>query len=78
MRSSRRGQVRKRYPALPRGERKLTNLLQLGDLLEQESARAGSPRPGSPTFWLNGSPPRTKATARSISSFSKPTAKRLR
>lgn len=34
-------QVRKRYPALPRGERKLTNLLQLGDLLEQESARRG-------------------------------------
>ena len=34
-------QVRARYPALPRGERKLTNLLQLGDLLEQESARRG-------------------------------------
>ena len=33
--------VRRRYPALPRGERKLTNLLQLGDLLEQESARRG-------------------------------------
>lgn len=33
--------VRARYPALPRGERKLTNLLQLGDLLEQESARRG-------------------------------------
>jgi len=33
--------VRRRYPALPRGERKLTNLLQLGDLLEQESSRRG-------------------------------------
>ena len=33
--------IRARYPALPRGERKLTNLLQLGDLLEQESARRG-------------------------------------
>lgn len=33
--------VRRRYPALSRGERKLTNLLQLGDLLEQESARRG-------------------------------------
>ncbi len=34
-------EVRRRYPALSRGERKLTNLLQLGDLLEQESARRG-------------------------------------
>ncbi|MDR0932176.1 MAG: UvrD-helicase domain-containing protein [Victivallales bacterium] len=33
--------IRSRYPALPHGERKLTNLLQLGDLLEQESARSG-------------------------------------
>ncbi len=33
--------VHRRYPTLPRGERKLTNLLQLGDLLEQESSRRG-------------------------------------
>ncbi len=31
--------IRERYPLLPGGERKLTNLLQLGDILQQESAK---------------------------------------
>ena len=36
--------IRSRYPKLLGGERKLTNLLQLGDLLEQEARQAPAPR----------------------------------
>ncbi len=36
--------IRSRYPALPSGERKLTNLLQLGDLLQQESLKNPAPQ----------------------------------
>lgn len=45
--------VRERFPAMPGGERKLTNLLQLGDLLQKEAALRRLP-PGGQLRFLEG------------------------